>query len=694
MRPALALQSRPGAGRRAHTSGRWVDCRQSSRRCSTRCVAGTWTPPRRSSGLPGFRTAISASPGSTCIGSCARARRRRCSPRARPRSRWRRSRRRCTTAAPAACSSRGQTPRRARPCARCSPVRRTMRGRGRSGSARSVPETEGLAVMVSAGTSDGPVLHEARIRAELLGTEVVVHEDVGVAGIHRLGVGAPRSRACRLRRRRGRNGRRVGERRRRPRRLSRDRRADERRLRLREGRRDGPERDALLLRRRACRRRHRRRLRRRHDRRPHRPTRPVAANEPQRRPIAPPGWGVFHPPPGASLSAKSARKAHALCRFGAGFEPSCLSRLRGRHRRRHAAGGAPRRRRGRAHTAGDSGPAAPRRGRDRRRTDRAARDRRAPRARRAAAGSAAANLARHAGADRRGGPARTPAGARPGRLRPSRTGRGDGARCSRRRRPLPRARRRRHARRRLRRRGPPREPRRRPDPLLAAARTPAASWRRRTASCRCRRRRRSSCCAAPSSRAPTAGASSSRRPAPRSPSTLAESFGGLPPLLLESIGYGAGTDDSPDRPNRAPGAARSGRAGAVGSEVALLETNLDDLNPELVPDAVERCFAAGALDVWTAPVLMKKGRPGIVLSALARPADERAVAAAVLEETSALGVRVSRAAPLRARAGGAGRRARRRSGAGQARPTERPGRQRRARARRLRRARAPHAGAR
>ena len=81
---------------------------------------------------------------------------------------------------------------------------------------------------------------------------------------------------------------------------------------------------------------------------------------------------------------------------------------------------------------------------------------------------------------------------------------------------------------------------------------------------------------------------------------------------------------------------------AVGSEVALLETNLDDLNPELVPDAVERCFAAGALDVWTAPVLMKKGRPGIVLSALARPADERAVAAAVLEETSALGVRISR----------------------------------------------------
>jgi pyridinium-3,5-biscarboxylic acid mononucleotide synthase len=52
--------------------------------------------------------------------------------------------------------------------------------------ARATPEPRGAVIMVSAGTSDGPVLHEARIRAELLGTEVVVHEDVGVAGLHRL----------------------------------------------------------------------------------------------------------------------------------------------------------------------------------------------------------------------------------------------------------------------------------------------------------------------------------------------------------------------------------------------------------------------------------------------------------------------------------------------------------------------------
>jgi NCAIR mutase (PurE)-related protein len=52
--------------------------------------------------------------------------------------------------------------------------------------ARAVPEPRGVVTIVSAGTSDGPVLHEARVRAELLGTEVLVHEDVGVAGLHRL----------------------------------------------------------------------------------------------------------------------------------------------------------------------------------------------------------------------------------------------------------------------------------------------------------------------------------------------------------------------------------------------------------------------------------------------------------------------------------------------------------------------------
>lgn len=56
---------------------------------------------------------------------------------------------------------------------------------------RRVPEPRGCVAIVSGGTSDGPVVHEARIRAELLGVEVRVHEDVGVAGLHRLGTALP-----------------------------------------------------------------------------------------------------------------------------------------------------------------------------------------------------------------------------------------------------------------------------------------------------------------------------------------------------------------------------------------------------------------------------------------------------------------------------------------------------------------------
>ena len=122
---------------------------------------------------------------------------------------------------------------------------------------------------------------------------------------------------------------------------------------------------------------------------------------------------------------------------------------------------------------------------------------------------------------------------------------------------------------------------------------------------------------------------------------LAESFGPLPRLTLEAVGYGAGTDDPSDRPNVLRVLLGSVEQPFATTRVVLIETNLDDLSPELVPDAAERCFAAGALDVWVVPTQMKKGRPGILLSAIARPENEHAVAVALFEETSALGVRVS-----------------------------------------------------
>jgi len=125
-------------------------------------------------------------------------------------------------------------------------------------------------------------------------------------------------------------------------------------------------------------------------------------------------------------------------------------------------------------------------------------------------------------------------------------------------------------------------------------------------------------------------------------STLADGWGAVPPMSLERVGYGAGTMDLAERPNVLRVLLGRGSSGLRAQhEVVLLETNLDDLSPELIPDTVDRCFAAGALDVWTAPVGMKKGRPGILLSALARPDLELAVARAIFEETTALGVRIA-----------------------------------------------------
>jgi pyridinium-3,5-bisthiocarboxylic acid mononucleotide nickel chelatase len=123
-------------------------------------------------------------------------------------------------------------------------------------------------------------------------------------------------------------------------------------------------------------------------------------------------------------------------------------------------------------------------------------------------------------------------------------------------------------------------------------------------------------------------------------SVLVDEWGGLPPLTLERVGYGAGAKNLPDRPNVVR--VVLGAAATAPTQVVVLETNLDDLSPELVPDAVERCFATGALDVWTVPAQMKKGRPGFVLKVLARPDDQAAIARVLLEETSALGVRVGR----------------------------------------------------
>jgi pyridinium-3,5-bisthiocarboxylic acid mononucleotide nickel chelatase len=120
---------------------------------------------------------------------------------------------------------------------------------------------------------------------------------------------------------------------------------------------------------------------------------------------------------------------------------------------------------------------------------------------------------------------------------------------------------------------------------------------------------------------------------------------GAAPLLLRSIGHGAGTRDDPRRPN----IARCWLGDAVDDSHAApprfddrcveLCTNLDDATPAVVADALQRCLDAGALDAWVVPAIMKKGRPGHVLHVLTTPGTDAQIAALLLDSAPTLGVR-------------------------------------------------------
>ncbi len=126
---------------------------------------------------------------------------------------------------------------------------------------------------------------------------------------------------------------------------------------------------------------------------------------------------------------------------------------------------------------------------------------------------------------------------------------------------------------------------------------------------------------------------------------FAESFGPMPRMEIEKIGYGIGTRDLKERPNVLR--AILGRAVASAPNdyetdtVVEIETNLDDLSPEITGAVMERLLALGALDVTLTPVQMKKSRPGVQLSVLCQPALEAKCVHALLTETSAFGVRRS-----------------------------------------------------
>jgi len=120
---------------------------------------------------------------------------------------------------------------------------------------------------------------------------------------------------------------------------------------------------------------------------------------------------------------------------------------------------------------------------------------------------------------------------------------------------------------------------------------------------------------------------------------------GMAPMRLRHVGHGAGSRDTPHRPN----IVRAWIGDAIGDEHTVtlefddpcveLRTNLDDTSPAVVADVMQRCLDAGAYDAWIVPATMKKGRPGSILHVLAPPGADAALANLLLDVTPTLGVR-------------------------------------------------------
>lgn len=115
---------------------------------------------------------------------------------------------------------------------------------------------------------------------------------------------------------------------------------------------------------------------------------------------------------------------------------------------------------------------------------------------------------------------------------------------------------------------------------------------------------------------------------------------GEPTIHLERVGYGAGSRDLPTLPNLLCVWIGESHSPQEKKDLLLLETNIDDMIPELYGHVMERLFELGAKDVWFTPIQMKKNRPAVMLSVLASPEAEAKIVESILKETSTLGVRV------------------------------------------------------
>ena len=125
--------------------------------------------------------------------------------------------------------------------------------------------------------------------------------------------------------------------------------------------------------------------------------------------------------------------------------------------------------------------------------------------------------------------------------------------------------------------------------------------------------------------------------------TVVQEFGSLPPMKIDRIGYGAGNADFKEQANLLRLVVGQGSEDVAPNveldEVRVLETNLDDVTPEVIGYTGQRLMDAGALDVYMTPIYMKKNRPAIKLTLLCRSPDMRRLEQIIFEETRTLGIR-------------------------------------------------------
>ncbi len=123
--------------------------------------------------------------------------------------------------------------------------------------------------------------------------------------------------------------------------------------------------------------------------------------------------------------------------------------------------------------------------------------------------------------------------------------------------------------------------------------------------------------------------------------TLCSDFGPMPGMTIEAIGYGAGTSE-PEIPNLlrvSIGQATDEKAGFASDQMAVIETNIDDMTPQIYDYLIEKTLGMGALDIFLTPVQMKKNRPGTLISIICDPSEVSRFAELLITETTSIGLR-------------------------------------------------------